>query len=175
MAELERSWPRRSAPGARTSPPGDPRARRGPGQARCSTGWRAGFPEAYKEDYPPRARCDDLRPMLDAARRGLGSRVRLVEHPERWRLKVYRSGTPAHALGRAAAAQHMGVEVVDERPYELTGSSTAAVLDLRLRPAPAGGRPRPAARELFQDALTALWQGADRERRVQRAGARRAA
>ena len=83
----------------------------------------------------------------------------------------------------------MGVEVVDERPYEfsapghldfkdpegpgghvLAGDDEAAagsitipgpVLDLRFRAAPPTGRPAcgAAAKNLFQDAITALWHG----------------
>ncbi len=51
----------------------------------------------------------------------------------------------------------MGVEVVDERPYDLVGLDREShIYDFGLR----YNRPLPAAgRELFQDAVTAVWEG----------------
>ncbi|MGH3421738.1 MAG: NAD-glutamate dehydrogenase domain-containing protein, partial [Streptosporangiaceae bacterium] len=55
--------------------------------------------------------------------------------------------------------QHMGLEVVDEHPYEFAGSSSAGsfwIYEFGLRPpaAASGG-----LRQIFEDALTALWHG----------------
>ena len=56
--------------------------------------------------------------------------------------------------------QHMGLEVVDEHPYKFTGSSSAGsfwIYEFGLRPPAAtasGG-----LRQIFEDALTALWNG----------------
>ena len=52
----------------------------------------------------------------------------------------------------------MGVEVVDERPYELEGAR-ARVDDLRVRAALRPSGCPSGSRELFQDALRAVWDG----------------
>ena len=51
-----------------------------------------------------------------------------------WRLTIYRTGAPITLTDVLPRLQHMGVDVVDEHPYEFPGAR--AVLDLRLRPAP---------------------------------------
>ena len=52
----------------------------------------------------------------------------------------------------------MGVEVVDERPYELDGLPRPSyIYDFGLRYTPAD--PRRTRRELFQDAVAAVWEG----------------
>ena len=86
--------------------------------------------------------------------------VRLVEHPERWTLVVYRSGTPITLSDVLPQLQHMGLEVVDEHPYQFQGNSSVGsfwIYEFGLRPpaaAMSGG-----LRQIFEDALTALWQG----------------
>ena len=75
---------------------------------------------------------------------------------------------------RCCPSCNLGVEVVDERPYEMR-APTAHGLDLRLRAA--ADRRRPAScrddrrTSCSQDAFAAAWCGDGRERRLQRAGA----
>ena len=59
----------------------------------------------------------------------------------------------------------MGVEVVDERPYSLEGLGRESyIYEFGLR----YGRQLPAtARDLFSDALRAVWDGPQRDRRLQ--------
>ena len=76
---------------------------------------------------------------------------------------------------------HLGVEVVDERPYEITAPTARPCYDLRLRAARARRRdldrraPASGVRELFQDAFARRLERPGRERRVQRARPRRRA
>jgi len=120
----------------------------------------AGIPETYKADVSAADAVDDLATMLGLREAGREFAVRLVEHPERWTLVVYRSGSPITLSDVLPQLQHMGVEVVDEHPYQFTGSSSAGsfwIYEFGLRPpavAVTGS-----LREVFEDALTALWHG----------------
>jgi glutamate dehydrogenase len=119
-----------------------------------------GIPETYKADVTAQDAVDDLTTMRDLREAGTEFAVRLVEHPERWTLVVYRSGTPITLSDVLPQLQHMGLEVVDEHPYKFTGNENAAsfwIYEFGLRApanAAAGG-----VRQIFEDALTALWHG----------------
>ena len=119
----------------------------------------AGIPETYKADVSAQDAVDDLITMLGLRESGQEFAVRLVEHPERWTLVVYRSGSPITLSDVLPQLQHMGLEVVDEHPYQFTGSTSAGsfwIYEFGLRaPAAAAG----SVRETFEDALTALWHG----------------
>ncbi len=120
----------------------------------------ASIPETYKADVTAADAVGDLTTMLGLRESGAEFGVRLVEHPERWTLVVYRSGTPITLSDVLPQLQHLGFEVVDEHPYQFTGSSSAGsfwIYEFGLRPPAAtasGG-----LRQIFEDALTALWLG----------------
>jgi glutamate dehydrogenase len=120
----------------------------------------ASIPETYKTDVSAQDAVDDLTTMLGLRDAGLAFAVRLVEHPERWTLVVYRSGSPITLSDVLPQLQHMGLEVVDEHPYTFAGSSSAGsfwIYEFGLRPpavAAAGS-----LRLVFEEALTALWHG----------------
>ena len=120
----------------------------------------ADIPETYKADVTARDAVDDLSTMLRLRESGAEFAVRLVEHPERWTLVVYRSGTLITLSEVLPQLQHMGLEVVDEHPYKFAGDSSAGsfwIYEFGLRPpaaAASGG-----LRQIFEDALTALWNG----------------
>ena len=120
----------------------------------------ADIPETYKADVTARDAVDDLSTMLRLRESGAEFAVRLVEHPERWTLVVYRSGTLITLSEVLPQLQHMGLEVVDEHPHEFAGDSGADsfwIYEFGLRPpaaAASGG-----LRQIFEDALTALWNG----------------
>ena len=120
----------------------------------------ASIPETYKADVSAADAVDDLSTMLELRESGAEFAVRLVEHPERWTLVVYRSGTPITLSDVLPQLQHMGLEVVDEHPYKFAGNSSAGsfwIYEFGLRPpaaAASGG-----LRQIFEDALTALWNG----------------
>ncbi len=120
----------------------------------------ASIPETYKTDVSAADAVSDLSTMLGLRQSEAEFAVRLVEHPERWTLVVYRSGTLITLSEVLPQLQHMGLEVVDEHPYKFTGSSSAGsfwIYEFGLRPPAAtasGG-----LRQIFEDALTALWNG----------------
>ena len=136
--------------------------------------WGRAFPESYKEDFPARAAVGDLR-RVDAVcaaaaadgTDGGPSAERLLAthlyHPmgaaehER-RLKLVRA-RPLSLTAVLPLLRNLGVEVVDERPYRLEGSSdgaTAWVYDFGLA-LPAGARA--GTGEKLTQAFTAAWEG----------------
>ncbi len=120
----------------------------------------ARVPETYKADVTAADAVGDLTTLLALRDAGTEFAVRLVEHPERWTLVVYRCGTPITLSDVLPQLQHMGVGVVDEHPYRFTGSSTAGsfwIYEFGLRPPAAAASG--SLRQLFEDALTALWHG----------------
>ena len=145
------------------------------------------FPEAYKEDYPARTGAVDLARLEDA---GPGHRAgadgdgadRPVEAlslsfyqpmdcgPGEARLKVFRVGPPLSLSNVLPVLSTMGVEVVDERPYELDGL-TPDVVRLRLRAALPPPDPVARPRALPGHRRRGV-ERAQRGRRLQRAGAR---
>ena len=120
----------------------------------------ASIPETYKADVTAGDAVDDLLTMLQLRESAKEFAVRLVEHPGRWTLVVYRSGTPITLSDVLPQLQHMGLEVVDEHPYHFRGNSSVGsfwTYEFGLRPpaaATSGG-----LRQIFEDALTALWNG----------------
>jgi glutamate dehydrogenase len=90
-------------------------------------------------------------------------------HPGVWRLTIYRTGSPITLTDVLPRLHHMGVEVVDEHPYEFSGPCLDQpfwIYDFGLRRSSAGGpdaapdgpvHPGP-IKALFEDALDALWR-----------------
>ncbi|WP_121254916.1 NAD-glutamate dehydrogenase [Nocardioides ferulae] len=118
------------------------------------------FPEAYKEDFDPTTAVADVGRLesIDGDE-GLDLALTGPVDAERGqaRLKVYRIGTPLSLSRMLPMLASMGVEVVDERPYELTGLERPTfVYEFGLRYA--GSVPREAGRQ-FEDALHAVWSG----------------
>ena len=121
----------------------------------------ASIPETYKADVTAADAVDDLLTMLELRESGKEFAVRLVEHPGRWTLVVYRSGTPITLSEVLPQLQHMGLEVVDEHPYHFRGNSSVGsfwTYEFGLRP-PAAAAAFGGLRQIFEDALTALWNG----------------
>jgi glutamate dehydrogenase len=124
------------------------------------------FPEAYKEDFAPRVAVADLK-TIDA----LGdqeSSFNLYQEPgapgEQRRFKLYRR--EELSLTRVLPIfTHLGVEVVDERPYEVEAAdgSRIQVYDFGLRASTAAAWgvtwQRDEIRARFQDAVAAVWDG----------------
>ena len=131
----------------------------------------AGIPETYEADVSPQDAVDDLTTMLGLRESRTEFAVRLVQKPERWTLVVYRSGTPITLSDVLPQLQHMGLEVVDEHPYQFTGPSGHGSFwiyefGLRVPATPAAAR-YPADIRGRADRAVAR---PDRRRRVQRAG-----
>ncbi|MGO8883636.1 MAG: NAD-glutamate dehydrogenase, partial [Streptosporangiaceae bacterium] len=161
------------------------------------------IPETYKTDVPASAAVSDLARILELRESGGSADFELwasegyvggvpVEDgtadavadrdspgPRVWRLTIYRTGTPITLTDVLPRLQHMGVEVVDEHPYEFAAEQPFWIYDFGLRRGSAGtvGRVGEAAapvgaaadgdappltdsiRELVEGALAALWRG----------------
>ncbi|RFC73978.1 NAD-glutamate dehydrogenase [Streptomyces sp. AcE210] len=129
------------------------------------------FPEGYKADHSPRAAVADLV-HLEALKRGekdfaLSLYEPVGAAPGERRFKIYRTGAPVSLSSVLPVLNRLGVEVIDERPYELRCSdrTTAWIYDfgLRMPKSPNGNGGDylgDDGRERFQEAFTATWTGA---------------
>jgi len=121
------------------------------------------FPEAYKEDFPARVAVKDVC-ILDSLPTDDGLAMSLytpfdAEGNER-RFKLYRTGSALSLSQVLPHLTHMGVEVVDERPYEFrrTDGETAYIYDFGLRTA-GEDHVSEEIRQLFSDTFQAVWDG----------------
>lgn len=131
------------------------------------------FPEGYKADHSPRAAVADLCHLerLSASDRefALSLYEPVGAGPGERRFKIYRTGEQVSLSAVLPVLQRLGVEVTDERPYELRCSdrTNAWIYDFGLRMPLFGNGDAAAtsnylgddARERFQDAFAAVWQG----------------
>src|SRR5689334_8539966 len=81
------------------------------------------FPEAYKEDFDARVAVNDVA-VLEGLPADNGLAMSLYSPiDEEWagerRFKVFRTGSPLSLSQVLPLLTHMGVEVIDERPYEI--------------------------------------------------------
>ncbi|GAB3581667.1 NAD-glutamate dehydrogenase [Amycolatopsis endophytica] len=123
------------------------------------------FPEAYKEDFTAAEALDDLRKL-----EGLSGQDDLAmsfytpdgAEPGERRFKLYLLGEGVTLSAVLPVLQRMGLEVVDERPYELRrwDGTRSWVYDfgLRIGLTDLGDAERD-LRERFQDAFAASWRG----------------
>ncbi|MGA5323542.1 NAD-glutamate dehydrogenase [Streptomyces seoulensis] len=127
------------------------------------------FTEGYKADHSPRAAVSDLVHLERLSNdKGNDFSLSLYEPvgaaPGERRFKIYRKGDAVSLSAVLPVLNRLGVEVVDERPYELrrTDRSAAWIYDFGLRlPQTAGGTDHLGedGRERFQDAFAATWTG----------------
>lgn len=123
------------------------------------------FPEGYKADFAPRAAVADLQYLQGLSAEGdfalsLYEPVGAAEGERRF--KIYRTGEPISLSAVLPILQALGVEVVDERPYELrcADRSKAWIYDFGLRmPATQAQEFGDDARDRFQQAFSAVWYG----------------
>ncbi|CAL9436940.1 NAD-specific glutamate dehydrogenase [Streptomyces sp. enrichment culture] len=126
------------------------------------------FPEGYKADHSPRAAVADLVHLeqLDEDRTFALSLYEPVgAGPEERRFKIYQKGGSVSLSAVLPVLSRLGVEVTDERPYELRCADRrmAWIYDFGLRMPKAvagnGDYLGDDARERFQDAFAATWTG----------------
>ncbi len=137
------------------------------------------IPETYKADVPAANALTDLIRVDNLLQSGENTAFDLweaesysggrpvTEHSKNgvWRLTIYRTGSPITLTDVLPRLQHMGVEVVDEHPYEFAGPALAQpfwIYDFglsRSAAAPEGPAHPEQVKSLFEDALIALWQG----------------
>ncbi|MGH3272839.1 MAG: NAD-glutamate dehydrogenase, partial [Streptosporangiaceae bacterium] len=148
------------------------------------------IPESYKTDVPAAAACGDLAKIMHLRESGEDVAFELWESqdyvggvpledgspvPEGgaagggagrvWRLTIYRTGAPITLTDVLPRLQHMGVDVVDEHPYEFHAAEPFWIYDFGLRRS-AADAPRAGAdgrieavRHNAESALGALWRG----------------
>ena len=124
------------------------------------------FPEAYKEDFSPRTASIDLGRLEGIQTGDDAGAVEGLDHAlyqdldagaGEARLKIYRVGPPLSLSEILPTLSSMGVEVVDERPYDLVGLDRPShIYEFGLR---YSGKLPDEARRLFQDAVRAVWDG----------------
>ncbi|MGW1544162.1 NAD-glutamate dehydrogenase [Streptomyces sp. NPDC002309] len=125
------------------------------------------FPEGYKADHSPRAAVADLG-HLERLTEENDFALSLYEPvgagPDERRLKIYRKGDAVSLSRVLPVLNRLGVEVMDERPYELrcADGSVAWIYDFGMRmPKAQHGADYHGddARERFQEAFAASWTG----------------
>ncbi|MEV6654594.1 NAD-glutamate dehydrogenase [Streptomyces sp. NPDC051219] len=127
------------------------------------------FSEGYKADHSPRAAVADLVQLERLSTSDKDFALSLYEPvgaaPGERRFKIYRTGEQVSLSAVLPVLNRLGVEVVDERPYEFrcADRTHAWIYDFGLRmPAPVahGDYLADDARERFQEAFAAVWTGA---------------
>ncbi|KUN01515.1 NAD-glutamate dehydrogenase [Streptomyces yokosukanensis] len=124
------------------------------------------FPEGYKADHTPRAAVADLvhlEQLSEDKTFSLSLYEPVGASPEERRFKIYQKGGSVSLSHVLPVLSRLGVEVTDERPYELRCSdrTTSWIYDFGLRmpkAANSGGEYLgDDARERFQEAFAATW------------------
>jgi glutamate dehydrogenase len=127
------------------------------------------FPEAYKEDFDAVAALADLRRLEALTNRGdMDTAFYFPRHaePGERRFKLYLAGHGVTLTQVLPVLQQMGIEVVDERPYELRRQDGTKwwIYDfgLRVEASVVEGRSaeeRDEQRVAFEEAFAAIWRG----------------
>ncbi|MET9908911.1 NAD-glutamate dehydrogenase [Streptomyces sp. NPDC006476] len=164
LVEAARSWADAFAE-ALTAELGEERA------AELLRRYNNAFTEGYKADHTPRAAVADLVHLeqLSEAQQQDGKDFSLSLYepvgasPEERRFKIYRKGDAVSLSAVLPVLSRLGVEVTDERPYELkcADRSVAWIYDfgLRMPTSKSGGDYGDDGRERFQEAFAATWTG----------------
>ncbi|HET9045485.1 MAG TPA: NAD-glutamate dehydrogenase, partial [Casimicrobiaceae bacterium] len=88
------------------------------------------FPAAYREDFDPRSAVPDIR-MLESLSEstplGMSLYRPLEAEPGALRFKLFRAGAPMTLSDSLPMLEHMGMRVLDERPYKITAEGRAPV------------------------------------------------
>jgi glutamate dehydrogenase len=126
--------------------------------------YRDAFPGAYREDFPARQAVLDVNRIekLDGGNDlGMSLYVPLVSTAEQLAFKLLRRGQPIVLSDVLPLLENMGVEVTDERPYEIRprDSEPIWIYDFGLRHDEAVELQPDKVRETFQDTFARTWRG----------------
>ncbi|MCA1186971.1 MULTISPECIES: NAD-glutamate dehydrogenase [unclassified Saccharopolyspora] len=145
------------------------RVRRSEAASEAAQQYAASFPEAYKEDFSAGEGLRDLRKLASlSGERDLRMSFYTPEDaaPGERRFKIYVTGERVTLSRVLPVLQSMGVEVVDERPYEVVPESGAEcwIYDFGLRLESGlleteGAERLDTLRERFEDSFRAAWLG----------------
>ena len=121
------------------------------------------FPPAYRADWPARRASADVRHVEELADDGLFIRLYrpLEAPPGALRAKLLRSGAALSLSGMLPTFENLGIQVADERPYELTpvGRRPVWLYDFGLTFGGPGELEPDEVRGLFEDAFVHAWRG----------------
>ena len=122
-----------------------------------------GIPETYKADTTPAKAVEDLAVVLRLLEGDGTFDIRLTTSSDGpWRVRLYRL-TPITLSDVLPQLQHMGLEVLEEHPYEFAGTNRPFwIYDFalgRTRGGPLTAAQATAACTGFESALGALWRG----------------
>ena len=124
----------------------------------------AGLPQGYKDDVDPVHALADLRRIRDL---GDESHLELADDADELHFRLLLAGSGVSLSAVLPVLHSLGVEVLDERPYEIVrpDGSRCWLYDFGLALDPVtrramAGRSRPRSRELFCAAFHAAWTGA---------------
>jgi glutamate dehydrogenase len=125
--------------------------------------YAAAFPAAYREQYPARNAVYDIQHMEELTDRGgldMSLYRPLEAPPGQLRLKLFWSERPLPLSDAVPMLEDMGVQVVEERPYEIgvPGRPPVWIHDFGLLH-PAGEVDLAQVRDLFQDAFARILRG----------------
>ncbi|WP_041718088.1 NAD-glutamate dehydrogenase [Alkalilimnicola ehrlichii MLHE-1] len=121
------------------------------------------FSAAYREDVSPRTAVLDVSRMerLEAGDLAMSLYRALEAPPDELRLKLLKLGDPIVLSDALPVLENMGVEVLDERPYEVRPADrpTGWMHDFGLRYPGAEDLNLDTVREPFQEAFIRVWHG----------------
>ncbi|MFI6574390.1 NAD-glutamate dehydrogenase [Nocardiopsis sp. NPDC050513] len=131
--------------------------------------YASGMNEAYRVDNVPEiaaadvGELEELLERTDPDRRAGefgASLYRPDPGVDAWRFRLYRIGDPISLSRVLPVLEHLGVEVVDEWPYDITVKDVGRVwiYDFGLGPIPASDLAPDRLKELFEDAFDASWR-----------------
>ncbi|MBI1351183.1 MAG: NAD-glutamate dehydrogenase [Actinomycetales bacterium] len=124
--------------------------------------YASAFPEAYKEDFGPHRGVNDVLTIEGLKPGELSLEIYTPQNGTRrdLRFKVTRVGPAMPLSGVLPILQSLGVDVVDEYPYELARAlkEPAWILDFGMLLPEREVPNRSSLAERFQDAFTAAWQ-----------------
>src|SRR6266540_118858 len=130
---------------------------------RLTNRYAEAFPAAYREDFSARSAVYDIQRMeglAEAGGLGMSLYQPLEAQPGQLRFKLFWAEHPLPLSSAVPMLEDMGVEVVEERPYEVrpAGAPPVWIHDFSLL---AGDREidLPAVRDLFQEAFAASLRG----------------
>jgi len=129
------------------------------------TRYQEAFPNSYMEDFPARTAASDLRRIESLPGKG-GFTVNLYRPRESgdngFRFKLYRERERMTLSGVLPLLENMGLQVVDERPYEVSprDGEVAWIYDFGLRSDRPADLESDRVRERFHEAFLEIWRGA---------------
>ncbi|TAK68975.1 MAG: NAD-glutamate dehydrogenase [Actinomycetota bacterium] len=125
--------------------------------------WRAAFPEGYKEETSAADAVADLARLQALEPQSLTASLYrpAAAAPDEWRFKLYRSGAALSLSQVLPILGHLGVEVIDERPYQFDpkGEAPLWIYDFGLRLRAPVGTGAESLQARFEDAFAAIWSG----------------